>query len=85
MSQKRHTNRDRYGLVVTIPVKRELVRALIAERFGSIDEFVVEWEERITAGIQRTGRPRDRSTVYRWLDIGLSSRRDDVFWILGSS
>ena len=60
-------------------VNAPLIRALIAERFQSVDELEVEWEERVRSGAQRLGRARDRSTVYRWIDRGLPAKRDDIF------
>ena len=65
--------------MVSTPLNKELIRQLVAARFGSVDELMVEWEERVTAGVQRVGRARDRSTVYRWMEKGLPSNRDDFF------
>lgn len=56
-----------------------LVMELIREGFGSIDDFVVHWEERCASGRQREGRSRDRSTIYRWLEKGLPSNKNDIF------
>lgn len=64
---------------MAIPLNKDLVRRLITQRFGSVDALVVEWEERMASDRRRTGRARDRSTVYRWIERGLPSKRDDVF------
>lgn len=64
---------------MAIPLNRELVRSLIERRFGSIDGLVVAWEERVASGAQKTGRARSRAALYRWLDKGLPSNRDDIF------
>lgn len=56
-----------------------LVMELIREGFGSVDDFVVHWEERCASGRQRDGRSRDRSTIYRWLEKGLPSNKNDIF------
>lgn len=63
---------------MTIPLRSELIRDLILRRFGSVDELVVEWEDRVATGKQKSGKARNRGTVYRWLDEGLPSRKDDV-------
>lgn len=63
---------------MSIPLRTEMIRDLIARRFGSVDGLVVEWEERVRAGQQRTGKARNRGTVYRWLDEGLPSRKEDI-------
>lgn len=67
------------GRAVAIPIKRELVRSLIKRRFGSVDGLAAEWEERLSRGTQAAGRARDRSTIYRWLERGLPSNKDDLF------
>lgn len=64
---------------MTIPLRAKMIKKLIAHRFGSVDDFVVEWEERVRSGQQQKGRARNRGTIYRWLDEGLPSRKDDVF------
>ena len=63
---------------MAISLNADLVHALIEERFGSIADLAVEWEERVASGIQRVGRPRNRASIYRWLKSGLPSHRDDV-------
>ncbi|WP_417733857.1 hypothetical protein [Roseovarius sp.] len=63
---------------MAIPLRADLVRKLIANRFGSVDNLVVEWEERVRSGAQLKGRARNRGTIYRWLDEGLPSRKEDV-------
>lgn len=68
---------------MAVHLNRELIRALIEERFRSVDVLVVEWEERVRTGAQRTGRARDRSTVYRWLERGAPSKRDEIFGLAG--
>lgn len=66
-----------------IPLNQDLVRELIDQRFGSVDDLVVEWEARVASRIQRVGRPRDRSTIYRWIEKGLPTRRNDIFGFAG--
>jgi hypothetical protein len=56
-----------------------LVRTLIEQRFSSINDLVVAWEERVRSGAQKAGKARDRATIYRWLDKGLPSNRSDIF------
>lgn len=63
---------------MAIPLRTEMIRALVAHRFGSVDDLVVEWEERVRNGQQKIGKARNRGTVYRWLDEGLPSRKEDV-------
>lgn len=63
---------------MSIPLRTEMIRDLIARRFGSVDDLVVEWEERVKSGQQRIGKARNRGTVYRWLDEGLPSRKEDI-------
>lgn len=63
---------------MAIPLRTEMVRDLIAQRFGGVDDLVVEWEERVRTGQQKIGKARNRGTVYRWLDEGLPSRKEDI-------
>lgn len=63
---------------MAIPLRTEMIRGLIAHRFGGVDELVVEWEERVRNGQQKIGKARNRGTVYRWLDEGLPSRKEDI-------
>jgi len=63
---------------MAIPLRSELIRDLILRRFGSVDELVVEWEYRVATGKQQNGKARNRGTVYRWLDEGLPSRKEDI-------
>lgn len=64
---------------MAIPIKEDLVRALIRHRCGSVDDLVVEWEHRVATRTQRQGSSRDRATIYRWLANGLPSHADDIF------
>jgi hypothetical protein len=64
---------------MAVPINSGLIMELIREGSGSVDDFVVHWEERLVSGRQRVGRSRDRSTIYRWLERGLPSNKDDVF------
>ena len=64
---------------MTIPIQAALVRELIETRYGSIDQFVVEWEHRVATGQQKAGSPRDRATIYRWLKQGIPSRQDELY------
>lgn len=66
-----------------ISLRGDLVRRLMDQRFSSIVDMVVTWEERVTSGVQKTGRARDRATIYRWLDKGLPSNRGDIFGFAG--
>lgn len=68
---------------LSLPLRKDLVRALIAERFGSVDALVAEWEQRWQSGVLRVGKPRERPTVYRWLDKGLPSYKEDIFAFAG--
>ncbi len=68
---------------MAIPLNQELLHRLIEQRFGSVDELVVEWEERVASGVQRFGHARDRSTIYRWIERGLPRKRDDIFGLTG--
>ncbi|MCZ8017229.1 MAG: hypothetical protein O9274_16135 [Limnobacter sp.] len=63
---------------MAIPLRTEMIKDLIAHRFGSVDDLVVEWEERVRTGQQKIGSARNRGTVYRWLDEGLPARKDDI-------
>ncbi len=62
-----------------IPLRRELVRALIERRFSSVGDLVVAWEEWVSSGAQKVGTARNRATIYRWLDKGLPGNRSDIF------
>ena len=68
---------------MAIPLNRALVQELIELRFGSVNGLVVEWEERVALGVQKAGRPHDRATIYRWLQKGLPSHRNDVLGFAG--
>ena len=83
MSQCAWIKCDRLWSRMAIPLDKELVHALVKQRFGSIDALVVEWEERVASGTQKTGRARDRASIYRWLQRGLPSSRDDVLGLCG--
>ena len=63
---------------MAIPLRTEMIREFIAHRFGSVDDLVVEWEERVRTGQQKIGKARNRGTIYRWLDEGLPSRKEDI-------
>ena len=39
---------------MAIQMRSDMIRELIARRFGSVDDLVVEWEERVRTGHQRT-------------------------------
>ena len=68
---------------MAIPLRKELVQALIQQRFGAIDDLVVAWAERVASGVQRRGRARDRASLYRWMKRGLPSNRDDILGFAG--
>ena len=71
------TARIRTGKMA-IPLRSEMVRDLILRRFGSVDGLVVEWEDRVATGRQQVGKARNRGTIYRWLEEGLPSRKEDI-------
>ncbi len=62
-----------------IPINRNFTKALIARRWNGIDDLAEGWAERVEDGLQKSGRARDRATIYRWLSRGLQNRRDEVF------
>lgn len=64
---------------MAVPVDRLRVEALIEQQYGSVDELVGAWELRHDAAPRRTVRPRDRSTIYKWLDAGLPAKRDVLY------
>lgn len=66
-----------------VPLRRDMVRALIERRFATVEDLVVAWEERVASRIQRNGKARSRAAIYRWLDEGLPSNRDDIFGFAG--
>jgi hypothetical protein len=59
------------------------IKSLIESRYGSVDELVVEWEERVRTEQQKIGTYKDRATLYRWLKNGLPAKRDDIFGLFG--
>lgn len=63
---------------MAIPIHKQFVLDLIAERWDNVDELEKGWAERIESGRQKTGRSRDRATIYRWLAKGLPNRRDEI-------
>ena len=64
---------------MAIPLNATFVKSLVDARFGSIDNLVVEWEERVALGQQKAGGSRDRATIYRWLKRGIPSRQDELY------
>lgn len=58
--------------------RSELIRELVVLRYGSIDGLVVEWEERVRTRRQQGGRARNRGTIYRWLQEGFPTKKEDV-------
>ena len=68
-----------------IPLNRDLVRSLIAFRFGSVSEFVDAWQERVDSGRQANGKAASLKTVYRWLNEGsMPSKSDALFGLAGT-
>ena len=66
-----------------LPIRSDLIQALITERFGSVDALVVEWEERVRSNVQKKGKARQRNTIYRWLKTGLPTQKNDIFGFAG--
>lgn len=64
---------------MAVPVNRELVQAMIDEGYGSVDGLVAEWEVKYQNDPDNIARPRDRSTIYKWLDNGLPAKKDILF------
>lgn len=64
---------------MAVPINRNLVQQLIEEQYGSVDQLAVEWQVRHQANPKATARPRDRSTIYKWLDSGLPANKDVLF------
>jgi hypothetical protein len=64
---------------VAIPIHKQFVGDLILKRWGNVDELEKGWAERVESGLQKTGRSRDRATIYRWLAQGLPNKRDEIF------
>lgn len=68
---------------MALRISRDTTLDLIEQKFGSVDNLVVEWEERVRTGKIKNVRSRNRSTIYRWLDKGLPSGKDTVFGFCG--
>lgn len=64
---------------VGIPIYKDFVTKLISDRWDRVDELEKGWSERVKAGLQKVGSPRDRGTIYRWLSRGLPNKRDEIF------
>jgi hypothetical protein len=64
-----------------VPINANLLKSLIEDRYGSVDDFAVAWEERVKDKRQCRGQARDRNTIYRWLKKGIPSRVDDLFGV----
>lgn len=62
-----------------LPITKDFVRDLIRARWDKVDELEKGWEERVKAGLQKVGQPRDRATIYRWLTRGLPNDRDSIY------
>lgn len=63
-----------------VPIDAKLLKSVIEDRFGSVDDFAVHWE-----GLRQCrGSARDRNTIYRWLNNGIPSRIDNLFGICGA-
>lgn len=65
--------------MAAIPIRDELTLALIRQRYGSVDNLVVEWEHRVATTWRRQGECRERSTIYRWLKHGVPAGDDGIF------
>lgn len=64
---------------MAVPVDRERLQGLIEHRYGSVDELAAVWQARYEASPQSTIKPRDRSSIYRWLDHGLPAKKDALY------
>lgn len=64
-------------------VNKPAVLEIISTRFGSVDGLLVEWEARSRDKRGAVSYPKNRSTIYRWIDKGLPSRADAVFEFCG--
>jgi hypothetical protein len=69
---------------MAVPVNAEFLKLVIDKRFGSVDGFAADWEERVREGRQRRGKARDRATIYRWLGKDIPSKEDDLFGLCGA-
>lgn len=64
---------------MAVPIDRQLVHAMVEERFGSVDNLCAAWTVQHQNDPKRALKPRDRSTVYKWLDTGLPAKPDILF------
>lgn len=64
---------------MAVPVDRERLQGLIDRRYGSVDELAAAWQVQYDADPKATVRPRDRSTIYKWLDAGLPAKKEVIY------
>lgn len=62
---------------MTIFVREQVTKRLIERVFGGYEGLVVEWEDRVSSN-DNFPRPRQRSSVYRWVAEGVPSRGDQI-------
>ena len=64
---------------MAVPIDRERLHGLIEQQYGSVDELAGEWHDRYDTDPRATIRPRDRSTIYKWLDAGMPAKKDVLY------
>ena len=64
---------------MVVPIDRERVQKLIEIQYGSVDELAAAWSARYDADPHSVIRPRDRSTIYKWLEAGLPTKKDVIY------
>lgn len=53
---------------MAILLRTEMIKVLIARRFGTVDDLVVEWAERVKTGQQRVGTATVRLIAPRYVN-----------------
>lgn len=66
-----------------IPIDGTHVLDLINKKFGSVDNFCVEWEFKVDSKGIGSSRAKNRATVYRWLKHGLPTQISAIFGFCG--
>lgn len=64
---------------MTVPIDRGRLQGLIDQRYGSVDQLAADWRARYEAEPSAITKPRDRSSIYRWLDDGLPAKKDALY------
>lgn len=62
---------------VSIYIREKIASPLVEQIYGSFEGLVAEWESRASAS-RNFPRPRQRSSVYRWVKEGVPSRGDQI-------